>query len=220
MALPLPTLRDRNIGLRPIRVRDSKVLERELLANRSWLRSWEATNPGGSGAMDIRGSIRSLLAQSRQGVSLPLVMEYDGEFAGQLNVSSIVYGSISSATLGYWVAERFAGRGVTPACVAMVTDYCFDALQLHRMEICIRPTNLPSLRVVEKLGFRYEGFRRRYIHINGEWADHFCFALVREELAETVLARWRGGRVPDNACVIPASDRAAAARDLPIHPTR
>lgn len=220
MVAPLPTLEYGRIGLRPIKVRDSRVLERELLGNRSWLRSWEATNPYGAGHFDVRGSIRSLLSQSRQGTGLPLVMEHDGEFAGQLNVSGITYGSVSSATLGYWVAERFAGRDVTPTGVALITDYCFERLGLHRMEICIRPSNGSSLRIVEKLGFRYEGLRRRYIHINGDWADHFCFALVREELGEPILTRWLAHRVPPDACVIPDADRRAASMLLRTFPNR
>ena len=220
MVAPLPTLEHGRITLRPIKVRDSKVLERELLGNRTWLRTWEATNPYGAGNFDVRGSIRSLLAQSRQGTGLPLVMEYDGVFAGQLNVSAITYGSVSSATLGDWVAERFAGRDLTPTGVALSTDYCFERLGLHRMEICIRPSNGPSLRVVEKLGFRYEGLRRRYIHINGDWADHFCFALVREELNESILNRWVSHRVPPDACVIPDADRRAASQPLRTYPQR
>ena len=80
------------------------------------------------------------------------------------------------------------------------------------MEICIRPENEPSLRVVEKLGFRYEGLRRRYIHINGDWRDHFCFALTVEELPQGVLRRWNDGRVP--AAGGPGGDRAAAAKPL------
>ena len=71
------------------------------------------------------------------------------------------------------------------------------------MEICIRPENGPSLRVVEKLGFRYEGLRRRYIHINGDWRDHFCFALVAEEVQEGVLRRWLEGRVPAGQGTVP-----------------
>jgi hypothetical protein len=68
-------------------------------------------------------------------------MEYDGEIAGQLNVWGIARGSLSSATIGYWVSERFAGRGITPTAVALATDVCFRELGLHRMEICIRPEN-------------------------------------------------------------------------------
>ncbi len=157
-------------------------------------------------SFDVRSSIRSLQANSRAGFGLPFAIEYDGEFAGQLNVSGITYGSLSSATIGYWVSERFAGKGVTPAAVALASDYAFFQVGMHRMEICIRPENAPSLRVVEKLGFRYEGLRRRYIHINGDWRDHFCFALVAEEIPVGVLRRWLDGRVPVGAGTVPQAD--------------
>lgn len=212
--MTIPVLRDGPVSIRPIRLRDAKPLERELLGNRSWLRQWEATNPGGPVGFDAKASIRSLLAHARTGNGVPFVVEYDGEFAGQLNVSGMSYGSLSSASIGYWVAERFAGNGVTPTAVALATDHVFFGLGLHRMEICIRPENAPSLRVVEKLGFRYEGLRRRFIHINGDWRDHFCFALTVEEIPEGVLRRWKDDRVPAGVGSVPAADRTAAERPL------
>ena len=210
----IPTLREGDIAIRPIRGRDAKVLERELLANRGWLRKWEATNPVGPMSFDVRGSIRHLESNARAGFGLPFIIEYQGELAGQLNVSSISYGSLSSATIGYWVSERFAGLGLTPTAVALATDHCFFNVGLHRMEICIRPENEPSLRVVEKLGFRYEGLRRRYIHINGDWRDHFCFGLTVEEVPTGVLRRWLDGKAPADAASVPDADRALAARPL------
>ncbi len=209
-----PTLSDGSVTIRPIRIRDARVLENELMGNRAWLRQWEATNPHGPAGFDVKASIRSLQAHARAGGGLAFAVEHDGVFAGQLNVSGITYGSLSSTTIGYWVAERFAGRGVTPTAVALATDHCFFGLGLHRMEICIRPENAPSLRVVEKLGFRYEGLRRRYIHINGDWRDHFCFALVVEEVPTGVLRRWRDGRAPESAARIPEVDLQAATRPL------
>lgn len=197
------------ISIRLVRQRDARVLQSELLANRSWLRPWEATSPDGPVSFDMRLGVRRLLQQYRDGAGVPLVMEYDGEIAGQLNVWGLSRGSLSSATIGYWVSERFAGRGITPTSVALATDLCFHELRLHRMEICIRPENVASLRVVEKLGFRYEGLRRRYIHIDGDWRDHYCFALVREEVPEGVLTRWLAGRAPTDAAVIPPRDRIA-----------
>jgi ribosomal-protein-alanine N-acetyltransferase len=83
------------------------------------------------------------------------------------------------------------------------------------MEICIRPENAKSLRVVEKLGFRYEGLKRRYIHINGDWRDHFCFALVAEEVPAGVLRRWREGNVPPDAATVPEADRELARTPFP-----
>ena len=41
----IPTLRDGVTVLRPIRVRDARALERELIESRTWLRPWEATSP-------------------------------------------------------------------------------------------------------------------------------------------------------------------------------
>jgi ribosomal-protein-alanine N-acetyltransferase len=214
MAPTLPTLTEGRTTIRPIRLRDARQLERELLDNRSWLRKWEATSPHGPMNYDVRSSIRSLQQNARAGLGLPFVIEVDGELAGQLNVSGIAYGSLSSATIGYWVSERFAGLGVTPTAVALATDHCFFGLGLHRMEICIRPENEPSLRVVEKLGFRYEGLRRRYIHINGDWRDHFCFALVVEEVPQGVLRRWLDGKAPQQDAARPAADVARASKPL------
>jgi ribosomal-protein-alanine N-acetyltransferase len=216
VAIAIPTLHDTDVTLRPIRLRDDKALEHALMENRGWLRKWEATSPYAPMSFDTRLSIRGLLSHSRNGHGLPFLIEYQGFLAGQLNVSSITWGSLSSATIGYWVGERFAGRSITPIAVALATDYCFGQLGLHRMEICIRPENAPSLRVVEKLGFRYEGLRRRYIHINGDWRDHYCFALVAEEVRQGVLRRWREGAVSPDAAMVSVLDRAAAAHPLPI----
>jgi [ribosomal protein S5]-alanine N-acetyltransferase len=198
------------IGIRLVRARDARVLQNELLSNRSWLRPWEATSPDGPVSFDMRLGVRRLLQQHRDGLGVPFVMEYDGQVAGQLNVWGIARGSLASATIGYWVSERFAGKGITPTSVALATDYCFEEMNIHRMEICIRPENAASLRVVEKLGFRYEGLRRRYIHIDGDWRDHYCFALVREEVPGGVLARWLRGDAPPGAALVPPADRLPA----------
>jgi len=206
----IPTLREGDVTIRPVRLRDAKALERELLENRGWLRKWEATNPGAPMNYDVRAGIRNLQANARAGLGLPFVVEYRGQLAGQLNVSSMSYGSLSTATIGYWVSEKFAGKGITPVAVALASDHCFFGVGLHRMEICIRPENESSLRVVAKLGFRYEGLRRRYIHINGDWRDHFCFALTSDELPTGVLRRWQDGTIPHDTAVVTEADRLLA----------
>lgn len=213
MPFVIPTLREGAVTIRPVRIRDARALERALVENRTWLRQWEATNPHGPMNFDVRTSIRSLLVAARAGTTIPFVIEVDGELVGQLNVSGMGYGSLSSASIGYWVVESVAGRGITPTAVALATDYCLQSAGLHRIEICIRPENRASLRVVEKLGFRYEGLRRRYIHINGAWRDHFSYALTTEELPDGLLARWQSGRTPPDAATVPDADRRAAGLD-------
>ena len=79
-----------------------------------------------------------------------------------------------------------------PTALAMAIDHCFFVVGLHRVEASIRPENHASRRVVEKLGFHEEGLRRRYLHIDGAWRDHLCYALTIEDVHGGLLPRWRG----------------------------
>jgi len=195
------TLECGDLVLRPIRYRDKREWTEVRSRNSEWLAPWEASNPEpGGGLPDYRHMVRSLNAQAAQATALPFVITErtpglrNPAIVGQLTVSSIVWGSAMMATLGYWVDRGRAGRGIAPTSVALVTDHCFRTLGLHRMEINIRPENGPSLRVVEKLGFRDEGYRPRFLHINGRWADHRSFALTSEEVPEGLLAPWLASR--------------------------
>ena len=178
------------------KMRDSKALEKLILGNRDWLRPWEATNPGAPNSFDVKSQLRGLIRQLDDESGIPFVIEVDGVIKGQLNVANIMYGSVSSAVLGYWIAPEVAGKGVTPVCVALATDYLMNQQGLHRVEIDVRPENVASLRVVEKLGFRYEGIKQRYIHINGDWRDHYIFALTHEEIPEGLLNQLLRKQVP------------------------
>ncbi len=181
------------VGIRSVRGRDATTLRRLLIENRSWLRPWEASFPGGGGAepgsQPFRPVIRAMHGQRKAGSGVTFVMLYDGAVVGQLSLSDISAGALRSASIGYWVSQHIAGHGVTPTAVALAIDYAFSELRLHRIEICIRPENTASLRVVQKLGLRYEGRRERYIHIDGQWCDHDSFALTADEVPRGMLAR-------------------------------
>jgi len=172
--------------------------------NQAWLQRWEATLPpgGAPGAASFGELVRALNQQGKQGRMLPWAVCWDDqhgkgpELAGQVTVSGLVGGSASLGQIGYWIDERFAGKGIIPTAVAMATDYCFNVVGLHRIEIAIRPENAKSLRVVEKLGFRAEGLRPRYLHIDHDWRDHLVFALNAEEVPGGLLARWRSAHPP------------------------
>jgi ribosomal-protein-alanine N-acetyltransferase len=135
--------------------------------------------------------VRSFQREARAGRMLPFAIDVDGELVGQVTVSGISWGSLRSGQVGYWVDRALAGRGIVPTAVAMVVDHCFMTMGLHRMEVNIRPENAASLRVVQKLGFRPEGLRRRYLHIDGAWRDHATFALTVEDVPDGLMGRWR-----------------------------
>jgi len=195
-----------DVSLRIIRTKDAKTIERLVLGNREWLRPWEATNPHGPISFDFRSQIRALLRQLESSDGMPFVILYQGEIVGQLNVANILHGSVSSCVIGYWIAPEVAGLGITPTAVALAMDYMFNAVGLHRVEIDIRPENRASIRVVQKLGLRYEGLKKNYIHINGDWRDHYVFALTYEEVKDGVLNRWLQKKVPKIAYNFPKTN--------------
>ncbi|MFD8478859.1 GNAT family N-acetyltransferase [Kitasatospora sp. NPDC059673] len=200
-------LAEGDIVLRPIRRRDQAEWQEVSRRNREWLRRWEATvPPAPPGRVPLprptfRQMVRYLRAEAAAGRMLPFVVLYRGRLVGQLTVGGITWGSMCSANVGYWVDEAVAGRGITPTAVALAVDHCFRDLGLHRIEVCIRPENRPSRRVVEKLGFRAEGMRPRYLHIDGDWRDHLVYALTADEAADGLLRRWhslRSGPTQEN----------------------
>ena len=178
--------------LRAMRGRDRREWEALRAANIEWLRPWEATSPEPVATrLAFRHLVRQLDREAAEGRLQPFAIETDGRLVGQMHLFGIAWGSLRSASAGYWVAESVAGQGIMPLALAAACDHAFLGLGLHRVEVNIRPENTASLRVVEKLGFRDEGLRRRYLHIAGEWRDHRSFALTSEDLGGTSLVeRW------------------------------
>ncbi|HEV2244888.1 MAG TPA: GNAT family protein [Streptosporangiaceae bacterium] len=195
VTLTEPDLLDLPVSLRPVRVKDAAAWRDTRVRNAAWLRPWEPTNPETplyrSSLGPYVSMARTMRREARQGLTVPWVVTFGGRFVGQLTVGSIVWGSARSAQVGYWIDEECAGRGITPTALAMAMDHCFFVIGLHRVEATIRPENHASRRVVEKLGFREEGLRRRSLHIDGAWRDHLCYAMTAEDAAGGLMPRWR-----------------------------
>jgi len=146
--------------------------------NDAWLAPWEATLPANSREPRIdsyAALLRHLNRQARSSSMLPFAMEFKGELIGQVTLGAITFGAMRSANIGYWIDESFTGRGLTTRAVRLLTEHCFTVLQLHRVEISMRPENISSQRVAAKAGFSLEGSRDSYIHIDGKWRDHLTF---------------------------------------------
>ena len=127
-----------------------------------------------------------------------VVLDVEGRqrLVGQLTLGNIVRRAFCSAYAGYWVDSAVAGRGVIPTALALAVDHAFGRGGLHRIEVNIRPENVASRRVVEKLGFREEAYHPRYLHIDGAWRDHIGYALTTEDVSADggLLARWNQQR--------------------------
>jgi [ribosomal protein S5]-alanine N-acetyltransferase len=186
------------VGLRPLKRGDARMWSEIRLANEEWLAPWEPTHPMTWAArhqpVAFHPLLRQLRRQAREGYALPFAVTWEDRLVGQLTIGNIVRGAFCSGYAGYWVDGRYAGRNITPTALALAVDHAFSRAGLHRIEVNIRPENVPSRRVVEKLGFRQESYHQRYLNIDGGWRDHLGYALTVEDVTpHGLLARWRAG---------------------------
>src|SRR5262245_19731489 len=102
-------------------------------------------------------------------------------FAGTASLGHITYGNLEGAYLGYSAFVPYQAKGYMSEGLRLVLRHGFRTLGLHRTEASVQPENERSIALVERLGFRREGFSPRYLKIGGRWRDHVRFAMLAEE---------------------------------------
>lgn len=181
------------VGVRPVRLRDGSAWAAIRSRDERHLAPWEPDTPGlwaqRNTAAEWPARWSALRSIGRRGLGLPFAITVGGDFAGQVMVGNLVRDPLWSAYIGYWVGSHAVLGGVTTAACALALDHCFGPVGLHRVEATVRPENIASRRVLEKLGFREEGLFRRYLNVDGAWRDHLCYALTVEDLQVGLVER-------------------------------
>ncbi|MDF1601229.1 GNAT family protein [Mesorhizobium sp. YIM 152430] len=180
----MPALSGGGVTLRPPRKRDHEEWARLRQDSRAFLEPWEPRWPADD--LDYsawRQRLRRYNAEAAAGTGHAfLIFENEkGRLVGGISVGNIRHGVAQSAQIGYWMGERYAGRGLMQAAMKLALSHAFDTLKLHRLEAACIPDNARSIRVLENAGFRREGLLRSYLRINGVWRDHLLYALIAEE---------------------------------------
>lgn len=150
--------------------------------SREFLVPWEPTWPLddlSKGA--YRRRLRRYARDIREDAAYPFFVfrNSDRALVGGCTLSHVRRGVTQSASVGYWVGERFKQQGLMSAGVAALVPYVFEDLHLHRLEAACLPENLASRRLLLRVGFQQEGLARQYLKINGRWRDHLLFAIVK-----------------------------------------
>ena len=104
----------------------------------------------------------------------------DKAIVGGMCLSQIFRKAFQNAYLGYYLFEKFTGKGYMTEAVRLVLRYAFRELKLHRVEANVQPHNKASIAVLQRCGFSKEGFSPKYLKIGGRWRDHERWAIIRE----------------------------------------
>ncbi|GAB3939123.1 GNAT family N-acetyltransferase [Corynebacterium tapiri] len=188
------------LRLRPVVSSDGAAWSRMRRADEAWLKPVEPTQHTtwheAHSTVAWRSLFRAFKEQAQRGTLVPMVIEIDGEFAGQVTIGNIQHGTISDAWIGYWVHSAHMGKGAATAACALGVDHAFRRIGLHRLTATYLPSNPASGAVLLKNGFREEGFLVGNLHIDGQWRDHHVVALLNDEFPQSCVARLvRAGKI-------------------------
>jgi ribosomal-protein-alanine N-acetyltransferase len=189
--LQVPALSTRivteRLVLRPPSTNDVAEVRRALRSNAAHLRPWSVAPAPGEDPASLASVSRAVLQHRREwkrGQTFVLVMaprEDERRVIGRIALGGVMRGAFQNAYLGYWVDQQHQGRGLATEAVHATTTFAFSSGQLHRVQAAVMPRNGASLRVLEKAGYRREGFAERYLYIAGRWEDHVLYAMTAEE---------------------------------------
>lgn len=176
----------KSVSITPAFGRDHIALDQVRRDNMSWLSPWEASLPARSKEkLPTWDEYPRLMDEkTTKGEGLTMLVRVNEEIVGVVTLGAIQRGALQTGILGYWIAERWASLGITSLAVAATLDVVLQSLDLHRIEVNVRPSNVPSLALCRKLEMREEGVKPRYMNIDGKWADHVAFAVDTEMVEE------------------------------------
>jgi ribosomal-protein-alanine N-acetyltransferase len=173
--------------LRPPRTSDVPRIRHALRKNAVHLKPWSAAPAPGEDPSSLTSVSRAILrhrSEWKRGQSYVLFLFLRGDedaVVGRIALGGILRGVFQNAYLGYWIDADHQSRGLMTEAVRAATTFGFDLGGLHRIQAAVMPHNGASQRVLEKAGYRREGYAHRYLCIDGCWADHVLFAVTAEE---------------------------------------
>jgi [ribosomal protein S5]-alanine N-acetyltransferase len=181
----LPAVVGEGVVLRPPQMSDYPEWAALREASRAFLTPWEPTWPPD----DLtRSSFRRRIKRYAEDQRCDLAYPYfafrraDNALVGGLTLANVRRGCAQTGNLGYWIGAIHARQGYMTAAVSCFVPFAFQTLRLHRIEAACIPANTASIRLLEKTGFRREGFAREYLCINAAWQDHLLFARLKSDL--------------------------------------
>jgi len=183
---PLPPIVGDGVVLRLPQMTDYQAWSELREASRRFLTPWEPIWPADDlTRAAFRQRIRRYSEDVRTDQAYPFFVfrKEDNVLVGGLTLANVRRGVAQTGSLGYWVGLPHARRGYMSNAVRALAPAAFEILRLHRLEAACIPTNLASMRLLEKVGFRREGYARGYLCINGTWQDHLLYARLQGDPA-------------------------------------
>ena len=172
------------VFLRPPKRRDALNWQRLRMSSKSFLVPWEPSWDASS--CTRRAYLRyfknsNYLANMDRAYSFLIFKTDDKTLLGGINIGNVRRGVSQSASLGYWIGEKYSRNGYMKEALKLLIPSLFVDLRLNRIEAATLEENIASKNLLKKIGFKKEGVLRKYLKINGTWRDHILYGLLEND---------------------------------------
>jgi RimJ/RimL family protein N-acetyltransferase len=175
----LPRLQGQRIALRALVDEDAPALL-AIFGDPEVIKYWVSPSLRDLGAAkELVGEIRQKF-NTRRVFQWGIVLLETDEVIGTCGLGS-VFLAHRRAEVGFVLRRTRWGQGLATEALRILLTFCFETLDLHRIEADVDPQNERSLRVLERQGFRREGFLRERWHHLGDVRDGIFLGLLRGE---------------------------------------
>jgi ribosomal-protein-serine acetyltransferase len=171
-------LDDGEVVLRPLVVRDAGELFLLCDKHRALLRPTMTWVDRTTAIADMKYYILTLDGFWKAGITYGIFE--NGELMGTVGFHHSDMRN-DKTEIGYWLAPPCHGRGLGTRCVRLALEAAFRFTSVNRIEAKIQPDNKPSIKLIEKLGFVFEGRERQGIKFAQEYKDHMVYSLLRQD---------------------------------------
>ena len=178
-------LTGKRVFLRPPKRRDALKWQKLRMSSKSFLVPWEPSWDASS--CTRRAYLRyfknsNYLANMDRAYSFLIFKTDDKTLLGGINIGNVRRGVSQSASLGYWIGEKYSRNGYMKEALKLLIPSLFIDLRLNRIEAATLEENIASKNLLKKIGFKKEGVLRKYLKINGAWRDHILYGLLENDL--------------------------------------
>lgn len=91
------------------------------------------------------------------------------------------------AEIGYALSRKYWGKGYMTEAVRAVIAFGFSTMNLNRIEARCKIENIPSAKVMEKVGMKFEGILREHLFVKGIYHDLKMYSILRREWVELLI---------------------------------
>jgi ribosomal-protein-alanine N-acetyltransferase len=156
------------------------------IRNKEHLKRWESAISKNETSLkkEVKNRLNIWIKEYKEKRSIRFLMrqkESLNKIIGFCHFTQIFLGPFQASYLGYKIDYEYEGKGLMFEALEASIRYVFEDLKLHRIMANYMPINLRSANLLNRLGFKIEGFAKNYLLINNKWEDHVLTALSKEE---------------------------------------